>query len=247
MARIKELTSESYWRKYWKSKLNIDKSIIGPDLLFHDILEKYIPKSDAIRFLEVGGYPGLWAIYFAKFWGADAALVDRYADRDVIKSLGLVNGINNIDVIEGDIFQLSIDKKFNVVMSAGFIEHFSDASLVVAKHIDFLEDDGILVLTVPNFLGLNGLLQKIFDRETYNTHYLDVMYAKRLQRIVSSKGMQISYIGYYGKFAIWLENINTRSVWLGRAFYIANTIGKLLVRFESRLFSPYLVVVAKRS
>jgi len=38
-----ELTSKKYWSKYWKAKPKIE-NIVGKDFLFHDIINKYVPK-----------------------------------------------------------------------------------------------------------------------------------------------------------------------------------------------------------
>ena len=241
----KELTNESYWSKYWKSKPNLDASTITQDFLFHDVLEKHIPRKRDMSFLEVGGYPGLWAIYFEKYWSANASLLDRYVDLDVIKNLHEKNQVNNIDIIEGDVFELTPTKKFDVVMSAGFIEHFYNVSDVVDKHIKYLKKDGTLILTVPNFLGLNGSVQKYLDRPTYDTHFMETMYDNRLRKILLEKNMEVRCIRYYGKFGVWLEDINNQPRWLRRSIYLANLIGRFLIRFESRMFSPYLIAVAK--
>ena len=243
----KELTSENYWSKYWKNKPKIDELIIKKDFLFHDVLKKFVPKKKDTRFLEIGGYPGMWAIYFAKYWSAKSSLIDRYVDVDVIQALSKKNNVKKIEVIEGDIFNLKPTKKFDVVMSAGFIEHFFDVSGVLDKHIQYLKADGTLILTVPNFLGLNGLIQKRLDRETYNTHFLEMMYDKKLKKIVAEKNMEVKYISYYGKFGIWLEDINNKPRWLRRSVYLTNIIGKFIARFESRMFSPYLVIIAKNN
>jgi SAM-dependent methyltransferase len=241
-----ELTSESYWSKYWKSKPKIDNSIVEADFLFHDVIEKYVPKKADLSFLEIGGYPGMWAVFFAKFWGARSSLLDRYIDRDVIQSLSKTNGVDTIEVIEGDVFELEATKQFDVVMSVGFIEHFSDVSSVVSKHIEFLKPDGTLILTVPNFLGLNGFVQKSFDRETYDTHYLVTMYHNKLKKIVEDQNMEVRFVSYYGKFGVWLEDINNKPRWIRRTIYLTNIVGKFMSRFETRLFSPYLVMVANR-
>ena len=241
----KELTSKKYWYEYWKSKPKIDSSIIAKDFLFHEVLNKYVPKKEKITFLEIGGYPGQWAIFFAKYWSANSTLLDRYIDREVIQALSKANAVENINIIEGDVFDLSVDKKFDVVMSAGFIEHFSDVPSVVDKHVDYLKPNGILIMSVPNLLGLNGLLQKVVDRETYDTHFLETMYDQKLKEIVNSRGLDIEYISYHSKFGVWLEDINNKPRWVRRLVYLINIIGKFLVRFESRVFSPYLIVVAK--
>jgi 2-polyprenyl-3-methyl-5-hydroxy-6-metoxy-1,4-benzoquinol methylase len=240
-----ELTNQKYWSKYWKTKPKIDSSIIGKDFLFHDVFNKFVPKKENMSFLEIGGYPGQWAIFFAKYWSADSTLLDRYIDRELIKSLAATNSVNNINIIEGDVFDLSVDSKFDVVMSAGFIEHFSDVASVVDRHIDYLKPDGILILTVPNLLGLNGLIQKVIDRETYDTHFLETMNDNNLKKIVSDRGLDIEYISYHSKFGVWLEDIMDKPRWVRRLVFLTNIIGKFLVRFESRIFSPYLVIVAK--
>jgi 2-polyprenyl-3-methyl-5-hydroxy-6-metoxy-1,4-benzoquinol methylase len=240
-----ELTSKKYWSKYWKTKPKIEGLIIEKDFLFHDVLSKYVPKKQKINFLEIGGFPGQWAIFFAKYWGANSTLLDRYIDREVIQALSTTNAVKNINIIEGDVFDLSVNEKFDVVMSAGFIEHFSDVNSVIDKHIDYLEPNGTLILSVPNLLGLNGLLQKIIDKETYDTHFLETMDDQNLKRIVSSKNLDIEYINYYGKFCLWLEDVDDKPRWIRRLVYLTNIIGRFLVRFESRIFSPYLIVVAK--
>jgi len=240
-----ELTSKKYWSKYWKTKPKIEGLIIEKDFLFHDVLSKYVPKKQKINFLEIGGFPGQWAIFFAKYWGANSTLLDRYIDREVIQALSTTNAVKNINIIEGDVFDLSVNEKFDVVMSAGFIEHFSNVNSVIDKHIDYLEPNGILILSVPNLLGLNGLLQKIIDKETYDTHFLETMDDQNLKRIVSGKNLDIEYINYYGKFCLWLEDVDDKPRWIRRLVYLTNIVGRFLVRFESRMFSPYLIVVAK--
>ena len=240
-----ELTSKKYWSKYWKTKPKIEGLIIEKDFLFHDVLSKYVPKKQKINFLEIGGFPGQWAIFFAKYWGANSTLLDRYIDREVIQALSTTNAVKNINIIEGDVFDLSVNEKFDVVMSAGFIEHFSNVNSVIDKHIDYLEPNGILILSVPNLLGLNGLLQKIIDKETYDTHFLETMDDQNLKRIVSGKNLDIEYINYYGKFCLWLEDVDDKPRLIRRLVYLTNIVGRFLVRFESRMFSPYLIVVAK--
>jgi SAM-dependent methyltransferase len=240
-----ELTSKKYWSNYWQSKPKIDGSIIERDFLFHDVIAKYVPQKEGETFLEIGGFPGQWAIFFSKYRFAKSTLLDRYIDRETIKALSKSNDVSDVGVIEGDLFDLPVSKKYDVVMSAGFIEHFSDVSNVVGKHIEYLEENGFLVLSVPNLLGLNGMVQKIVDRETYDTHYLESMCKKNLEKIILSKNLSIEYINYHGKFGVWLEDINNKPRWLRRMIYVTNLIGRFLIRFESRAFSPYLIAVAR--
>jgi len=242
---VKELTNKKFWSEYWMKKNKIDCSIIPETFLFHDVLNEYVPKTKKIKFLEIGGYPGQWAIFFAKYWRADSTLLDRYVDMKVIKSLSKVNDVENINVIEGDVFDLAVETKFDVVMSAGFIEHFSDVNSVVDRHVQFLKPNGTLVLTVPNLLGLNGLLQKTFDKKNYEIHYLETMCEQNLEKIIKSQNLEIVYIGYYGKFGLWLEDIMNKPKWLRLLVRLSDKLGRILVRFNSKIFSPHLVVIAR--
>ena len=51
---------------------------------------------------------------------------------------------------------------FDVVMSRGFIEHFDEPSSVVDRHLDLLKPGGLLVVSIPNLRGVNGLLTRFF-------------------------------------------------------------------------------------
>lgn len=240
-----EITTSDYWAEYWKTKKSLETVEIGANFLFSDIINEYVPKTRHFSFIEIGGFPGYWAVFFAKYFNAQATLIDRYIDKHIVKQISLANDSPDISVIEGDIFELQNSKKFDVVMSVGLIEHFFDVSAVIDMHIKYLEKNGILIIVVPNFLGANGLLQKIIDKPTYDTHYLEVMNDKKLRNIIKDKHMEIKHLSYYGKFGFWLEDIANKPRWLRRTVYIVNVIGKLIFRFETRMFSPYLVLVAQ--
>ena len=242
----KEITSTGFWSKYWKSKnKKVDGLEVPEGFLFHDVLSKFISKERKITFLEIGGFPGQWSIFFAKYWQAEVALLDRYIDEKEIGALMKANSVENINIIEGDIFELDVSAQYDVVMSAGFIEHFSDLSGVIGKHVEYLAPNGTLVLTVPNFLGLNGWLQKLFDRQNYEMHSLESMCSDRLAHAVRSHNLEITYINYYGKFGLWLENIEEKPKWIGLLIRFAVRLGRKILKFESRFFSPYLIVIAR--
>jgi 2-polyprenyl-3-methyl-5-hydroxy-6-metoxy-1,4-benzoquinol methylase len=44
------------------------------------------------------------------------------------------------------------------VISFGFIEHFDNPENVIQKHLDLLKPGGILIVGVPNFTGIHGIL-----------------------------------------------------------------------------------------
>jgi hypothetical protein len=58
---------------------------------------------------------------------------------------------------------------------------------------------------------------------------------------------EIIHLGYYGKFGVWLENIETRNKQLQRLVRVLNRVGNRLVNFDSRFFSPYIICIARKS
>jgi 2-polyprenyl-3-methyl-5-hydroxy-6-metoxy-1,4-benzoquinol methylase len=241
-----ELTTETFWREYWKNTSNIDDAIIAKNHLFYDVLKKYSPTHEGFSFLEIGGFPGRWSIFMKKYLGAESTILDNYIDRMVIDKLSEINGVSQINTIECDVLSHNIKIKYDVVMSAGFIEHFLDLSIIIDKHLEFVKPDGVLILTVPNFLSVNGLLQKKVDFSNYSVHNLDAMSKSNMIKILNTKNITVEFANYYGFFGLWLESLKDRHLMLRILVYIFNKIGKLLVRFESKIFSPHFVTVVRK-
>ena len=74
-----------------------------------------------------------------------------------------------------DFFNFSTDRKYDIVFSLGFIEHFNNTRDVILRHVDLLASSGLLLIVLPNLLGLNGWIQRRFDKENYDVHNLKSM------------------------------------------------------------------------
>jgi hypothetical protein len=55
----------------------------------------------------------------------------------------------------------------------------------------------------------------------------------------------VLYINYYGRFGIWLEGFDGRS-FLPRALLSVVNRLRHVIPFESRLFSPYIICIARK-
>lgn len=242
------ITTREFWTAYWLSKKGSILQKVGPDFLFSDIIRKYLPLSSGLSFIEIGGFPGYFSVYFMKYFGYRVSLLDYFIDEDIVSDLVNYNEIQQkIDIIELDIFSESINRKFDVVFSSGFIEHFNDSESVIQIHFDYVSPGGYAFIALPNFRGLNGLVQRFFDPENLTAHNLDVMSPQYLGRICISKGFELIWSGYYGNFGVWLEKEKERSYFLRKSFKLINRFGKRLFRSrETRLFSPYIILIARR-
>lgn len=240
------LTDVSFWDTYWSGKENIGKTIVPRRYLFSDVFTKVCRPNYQGRFLEIGGFPGYFSIWFSKYCHCKASLLDIYIKRDVVDSLIKVNGIESIETIEASIFDYEPEEKFDIVLSAGLIEHFDDLDAIISCHKRCLDIGGRLIVCVPNFLGLNGLLQRIVDQDNFKAHNLAAMDVTRMCEILAAQGFLHIAGSYYGGFGVWIEDARSRARIVRLALRAINLLRLplTLLKFNTRLFAPYIVYTA---
>lgn len=71
-----------------------------------------------------------------------------------------------------DIFAVpdSLKGKFDVVVSFGLIEHFSNTNEIVSALAGLLKPGGVILTNIPNMRGTTGFVQKILNRGIYDIH-----------------------------------------------------------------------------
>jgi SAM-dependent methyltransferase len=232
-------TDEFFWKKYWDGFRPYRISSV----LFSEILDT-LPAGRK-DFIEIGGYPGTFSIYLKKSKNYDVTILDSFIDREKIREMERLNGLveNSINIIKADLAGFKTEKKYDVVMSNGFIEHFEDVKTVIGAHLDLLKVGGLLFVALPNFLGLNGLAQKLLDKKNYLAHNLSIMDPKNLSDVLSEFGLQDMKISYYGKPCLWLE----ASAPVGpTARFAVRLFSKALsyIGWKNKLLSPYIVATA---
>jgi len=237
------LTSDAFWEKYWSDKQSAFNLVITDSHLYADVIQAYIPKGIG-SFMEIGGFPGYFSVLFKKFYGVEAKLCDTYIDEGAVNALCEANHIDSIKLINADVFKLETEK-VDVVLSAGLVEHFTNPTDIINKHFDFLNDRGYVIIGVPNFLGLNGLLQRLMDNSLYRAHNLDAMRFPTLIDACHANNAEVIYIGYYGRFALWLENISEIHFITRACLWFINK-SRYFIRFESRIFSPFIICIARK-
>lgn len=245
------LTDRKFWESFWKSKKDLIFKI-KKDYVFGDLLKKAADDIKAKTAVELGGFPGYYSIYFKKHLNLDTTLFDYFISEDMIKELLRANDLeaNDIQIIEADLFNYQPEKQYDIVSSFGLIEHFSDTRDIIARHIRFLKPGGRLFITLPNFRGVNGWVQKTFDLENYKKHNIMCMDTDLLAGIASELGLKDVSAYYSGGFSLWLENNKRHSV-ITRTFlkmlWYAGKIPTKLLGFESMLLSPYIILEGTNS
>jgi SAM-dependent methyltransferase len=246
----KHLTDRAFWKSFWESKKDLI-FYLEPGYIFGDILAKLIKEKGIKTAIELGGFPGYYAVYLKKYQQLTTTLFDYYVHEGLISELLTKNGLQqgDIKIIEADLFTYTPAEKYDLVLSFGLIEHFGDTKAIIETHLQFLKPGGVLFVTLPNFTGVNGWVQREFDLENYNKHNINCMYPAFLADTCKALGLKNVESYYHGKFSTWLENREQKS---GLAKVIVKGIwfvGKIttkIIPVESKLLSPYIVLKAEK-
>jgi trans-aconitate methyltransferase len=244
------LTDHSFWKAFWESRIGLIFNI-KRNYIFGDILAKLKDEKGLQTAIELGGFPGYYAIYLKKYLGMDTTLLDYFIHKGLVNELLQENGLqeNDIKIIEADLFNYAPAEQYDTVLSFGLIEHFSDTKAIIDRHLPFLKPSGTLFITLPNFKGVNGWVQRKFDLENYNKHYIESMNPALLADYCRQLGLKEVESYYHGKFSTWLENKGTQTIFtkaIVKTIWIAGKVITKLMSFESKALSPYIVLKATK-
>lgn len=241
---MNNLTDRSFWKEYWS---NYIYEKVPARSEFDDYFPEGMSQGNGRTCIEIGGFPGTMSLYFRRL-GYRPTLLDFYVDPTIINGLEESNGFckGEVEYVESDFFAFDSPKQYDLVFSIGFIEHFDDTADVIRRHVDLVKPGGTLFIALPNFRGLNGWVQRTFDRRNYDAHNISSMIPARLRDILASLPLKNPKVVYTRKPMLWLEPRKG----------VRNKLARKVVRFfsyaiklfpiPSRLFSPYIVLTAEK-
>jgi 2-polyprenyl-3-methyl-5-hydroxy-6-metoxy-1,4-benzoquinol methylase len=238
------LTTKEFWENEWKDlKLPIvlDKNSRA-DRSFMNLYDKYLSKDSSLKksSLEIGCNPGKFTIYCGKNLNYDISGVD-YDEKGCVLSKKNIEAAGILgSIINQNIFDLKVENKFDLVISHGFIEHFSEEKLeeVLKIHVDLLNDDGKLFISVPNFRYLNFIFAYLFRRKLLDHHNLSVMQKSFFEDIANKYNLKINYIGYFG--GIHPGGLKFNKINIFKKLISSMESFKLLDKINSKYFSHHV-------
>ncbi len=243
-----DLTDRKFWAGYWESKKDLAFKV-PEHYTFYRLLRKIVKERSITSAIELGGFPGYYAIFLLKYLGVTATLFDFFVHEPVLHEVLAANQLTRqeIGVIEGDLFTAEPIQQYDLVLSCGLIEHFQDTKDIIARHLNFLKPGGTLFITLPNFTGINGWVQRSFDPDNYSKHNISSMNPELLVRLSHELGLKEIKAYYYGGFSVWLENRAQQRKTvkaLVNTIWLTGKIATKIIPVESRLLSPYIVLTA---
>ncbi|MCZ2523488.1 class I SAM-dependent methyltransferase [Streptomyces sp. HB2AG] len=94
----------------------------------------------------------------ARFVGLDACGTSL----DIARSLAERHGTDNVEFVHGDLLDVRLHRRFDLVVSFGVVHHLPDPRAGLHRLAGLLADDGLLHLWLYNSTGEHG---RMFDRE----------------------------------------------------------------------------------
>lgn len=142
------------------------------------------------KVLELGAATGLLTRFLVNQYGGRGVLVDN--NQDSYESFLTINNkdeYKNIDYVLKDLFQLQLEEKFDLVCSFGLIEHFQDKKPVMDAHKKFVEEDGYVLILVPQDTLLSRVFFEVHPEQ--NLGYRELLTEKEVKRILKESGIDV--------------------------------------------------------
>jgi 2-polyprenyl-3-methyl-5-hydroxy-6-metoxy-1,4-benzoquinol methylase len=155
------------------------------------------------------------------------------------------------DFYKKDVFDVDLNKKYDIVCSFGFIEHFNDYERVIQTHSLLVNQEGLLIISVPNFSGIfQFFFRIIFDRENLQRHNLMAMKLKKWHELLDRIGFkyEILFEGPIGGLELWVDKYPKNKIFS----YLLKSVIRLTKKINakgvknSNLYSPYKLLIVKR-
>jgi len=143
------------------------KQILGKSLIeytrdYHDyvlweiLYKKHLTKSKGGKVLEIGSAPGDYLVRLSEVFGFVPYGVEYSKNGvEINKKIFAAHGLDPCNVIYADFFSKEFKDQyrsyFDIVVSRGFIEHFTDLNDVIQKHLDLLKEGGYLLVAFQIF------------------------------------------------------------------------------------------------
>jgi 2-polyprenyl-3-methyl-5-hydroxy-6-metoxy-1,4-benzoquinol methylase len=249
MPTTDELTTVEHWDQLWSHEIRL--RLPSPWLISTRNLQKvvlpHVRPGD--RFLEIGCAPGKLLSWVAAELKAEVAGLD-YSARGLSTAKRLFAALQlKADFRCEDLRTTTFaPASFDVVLSVGVIEHFDDPRPIVQDHLRLVKPGGIALITVPDYRGVYGVLQRYFDAENLLCHNLNIMTCEALAALGRLDGVSSVRTYRAGRFSPWQISLSKRwpaPVAQGIS-YLANAAA-LLQPVEIASLCPMLVLEVTRS
>lgn len=208
------------------------------------------------KILEIGCARSVWLPYFSKEFGFNVTGID-YSEIGCKQAMQILESARvNGKIVCADFFSppRSMLEVFDVVVSFGVLEHFKDTAACISAFSKFLKPGGLLITSIPNLCGLNGLIQKMINRSIFDIHV--PLSRNALMQAHQINGLRVISCDYFLFINLGVLNLeNLRGIrlfewliyarsWFNNAIWTLERVTPFLK--PNRWSSPYINCVATK-
>ena len=239
-----DAAGKSYWNSIWE-KLPPVERYDGPVYEHHAVLSRFLASAGGADAIEIGCGTGNYMIYMNKEFGFRVDGLDYSDNMEYVRANLSYNAISDAELFNADFFEVIPPKKYDLVLSGGFAEHFDDHELVVRKHAEWAKPGGLVVIIVPNLTHIHKLLCGWFAPDVLRVHRFPLMHRDIMYETLEKAGLCVLHCEYHTTFrpTYQLPRIMDFSI---RAFRKLLRISGL-DNIGNRIGSPYLISVSRKN
>lgn len=248
--KANEITNKKYWEDYYGKNTadkNLISSICEPYDKYWNLLINSCKHTPA-EIIEIGGYPGRYLAYISSKFNLKPYCLDFNSDLSKIRESFNAMSVTDYETIQCDFEKYSSEKKYDILFSHGFIEHFNNYDEILDKHADLVADGGCMMITVPNKRWLRYLYGLLLDKKNLDNHNTACMSKKVFLNFVKRNNLELVDFSYYGGFPYAVHqklNLMQRMLYgvLRRFFKVVNPI---LSKYPNRFACSLLICIARK-
>lgn len=141
------------------------------------------------QILELGAATGLLSKWLLVQYGGKGTLVDKSETSYKAFTDKNNDSILNINYMIKDVFELKLDRVFDIACSFGLVEHFEDKKEIFAAHKNYIKPNGFIIILVPLDSPLTRVFFNVFPE--LNLGYRELLTRKELIDILKHNQLEI--------------------------------------------------------
>jgi len=187
-----------YWKGVWEN-ITLPQEVRPGDVPeVHRILTSILPR-ERLSLIEIGCAPGRWMAYFARQFGFSVSGVEYVSQACAMTRENLDRLSVPAEIYHADFFKFE-SGHYDVVFSAGFLEHFQQAGSVVGRLVNLCPPHGFIITLIPSMEGLNRWISKTFRPQVAAGHF--PINLPELTALHESSGLRTLYANHIGGLQI---------------------------------------------
>ncbi len=238
-----------------------DQAVQQQSAIISKLIRRSREREESINVLEVGCANSFWLPHIARKFGVNIYGIDYSMIGCLQAKSQLVRQNVSGNIFCQDFLQFAELQRplFDLVISFGFIEHFTDPSAALQSMYQVLKPGGLVFATVPNITGIYKPLVRIMNKDVYDDHVLMNDVEIREQTIKSGfVDVQSGYTG--GTIYFSVLNFQTAKSSLGHVIMsflsrvvrlfdiiVGFSLSWLKLNRNNRFTSPYIYVIGLKS